>query len=157
MNQHKLFLKQLDRQLITWQQTKKFFQPPAGWTNCLRSALGMTLPQLAKRLGVSRSRVVKIQQAEVSGALTVNTLKEVANAMNCDLVYGFIPRKSLNVILKERAEKIATQKLQNVSHSMALEDQKVEFSQQQEQWNDLVNTLLDGAPKHLWDENIDEN
>ena len=129
-----LVLKQLDRQLASWIEAKKFFQPRKGWVLCIRNALGITLPQLAKRLKVVRSRVIKIQQAELSGSLTLHTLRETANALNCDLVYAFIPRKPLQVLIRERAEKIAKQRLQHIAHSMALENQEVTSSQRQNNW-----------------------
>ncbi len=147
-----LALKQLDRQLASWSAAKRYFQPRKGWVVCIRKALGMTLPQLASRLRVTRSRVIKIQQAELSDSLTLHTLREVANALNCDLVYAFIPREPLQALIKEQAEKIAKQKLQRIAHSMALEDQAIPTSQQQEQLEELVNTLLAGSLKQLWDE-----
>lgn len=79
-------------------------------------------------------------------------MKETANALNCDLVYALVPRKPLETLVREQAEKIARQKLQRVSHSMALEAQAVAKSQQQEQLEELINTLLSGSLKQLWDE-----
>jgi predicted DNA-binding mobile mystery protein A len=99
MKSRLLALKQLDRQLKPWLQIRANFQPRQGWVSRIRKALGMTLPQLAQRLGVTRSRVVKIQQAEISNALTLRTLKETANALDCDLVYALIPRKPLQALL----------------------------------------------------------
>src|SRR5271156_2663923 len=147
-----LALKQLGRQLTPWSQAKTYFQPRNGWISCIRKALGMTSVQLAKRLGVARSRITKIQQAELANSLTLHTLKETANALNCDLVYALVPRKPLETLVREQAEKIARQKLQRVSHSMALEAQAVAKPQQQEQLEELINTLLSGTLKQLWDE-----
>lgn len=150
MKTRRLALKQLDIQLEPWFQAKNFFQPRKGWVNCLRKMLGMTLPQLANRLGVARSRVIKIQQAELSGSITMHTLIETANALHCDLIYALVPRKPLQTLLKDQAESIAKQRLERVSHSMLLEDQQIDASQQQEQFEELVRTLLSGSPKHLW-------
>ena len=100
-----LALKQLDRQLISWSQAKTYFQPRNGWISCIRKALGMTSIQLAKRLGVARSRITKIQQAELTNSLRFHTLKETPNALNCDLVYALVPRKPLEVLVKEQSER----------------------------------------------------
>ncbi len=148
----KLMLKQLNRQLEPWSQAKTFFQPRYGWAGCLRKALGMTMPQLAKRLGVARSRVIKIQQAEQSGSLTIHTLREVANALECDLVYAFIPRQPLPTLLRVQAEKIAKQRFGRVSHSMVLENQSVAEPYQKEQLEEMINALLSGSPKYLWED-----
>lgn len=131
---------------------KGFFQPRRGWITTIRKALGITLPQFAKKLGVVRSRVIKIQQAELSESLTMRTLKEAANALNCDLVYALVPRQPLQTLLKNQAEKIAKLRLHRVSHSMVLEDQEVATPQQKEQLEELINTLLSDNLKHLWEE-----
>lgn len=154
MKPDKLMLKQLDRQLGAWSQARAFFQPRRGWVSCIRKALGMTMPQLAKRLGVVRSRVIKIQQAELSGSLTIHTLREVANALNCDLVYALVPRESLPTLLRKQAKKIAQQRLSRVSHSMALENQAVAPPHQQEQLEEMVSALLSGSPKYLWEDEV---
>lgn len=148
-----LVLKQLDRQLRPWLQIRTRFQPRQGWVSCIRKALGITFPQLAKRLGVARSRAARIQEAEMNGALTLHTLKETANALDCDLVYALVPRKPLQALLREQAEKVARQKLQRISHSMALEDQLVPALQQKEQLEELINDLLSGPRKQLWEDN----
>jgi predicted DNA-binding mobile mystery protein A len=153
MKSRLLALKQLDRQLKPWLQIRANFQPRQGWVSRIRKALGMTLPQLAQRLGVTRSRVVKIQQAEISNALTLRTLKETANALGCDFVYALVPRKPLQVLIRDQAEKVARQKLQRVSHSMALEDQLVPALQQKEQLEELINDLLSGSRRQLWEDN----
>jgi ribosome-binding protein aMBF1 (putative translation factor) len=69
MKKQLLVLKQLDRQLDAWRQLRES-APKEGWVRTVRKALGMTTKQLAKRLKVNRSRVVKIEQAETDGALT---------------------------------------------------------------------------------------
>lgn len=152
MKPRKIALKQLDRQLEPWLQAKAYFQPRKGWVSCMRKALGMTLPQLAKRLKVTRSRAVKIQQAEILDTLTLRTLKETADALGCDFVYALVPRKPLKALLKEQAEKIAKQKLQHVSHSMALEEQMIPLTQQEEPFEELVDELLAGSPKQIWED-----
>ena len=152
MKTHQLALKQLDRQLEPWLQSKAFFQPRRGWVATLRKALGMTLPQLARKLDVARSRVIKIQQAELSGSLTIRSLKETANALNCDLVYALVPKQPLQTLLRNQAEKVARLRLQRVSHSMALEDQEVAPPQQKDQLEELINALLLDNLKYLWEE-----
>lgn len=151
MKKKLLALKQLDRKIKPWLEVKNYFQPKNGWINCMRKALGMTLPQLAKRMNISRTRVIKIQQSEIANNLTIHTLQEAAKALQCDFVYAFIPHKSLEGLIRDKAEKIAKQSLHYVSHTMALENQAVDSIQQQEQLEELISTLISETLKKLWD------
>ncbi len=126
--------------------------PARGWVHSIRTALGMTGTQLADRLGVSQSRVARIEQDELSGAVTLRTLKQAANALECDLVYALVPRDSLKTIIEQRAEKVANAQLQRVSRNMALEDQMPTQSQIDAMKEQLIQELLSENPKHLWEE-----
>jgi predicted DNA-binding mobile mystery protein A len=112
----------------------------------------MTTAQLANRLGVARSRVIKIEQAEQEDALTLRTLRETAAALNCDLVYAFVPKFPLQILLKQQAEKNIKHQLPSIAHSMLLEDQSVGGTEQRDQIEILVNELLSGSLKRLWNE-----
>lgn len=153
MKKQQLALRQLDKQLAAWQQVRLFFQPSKGWVHTLRKILGMTTKQLAQRLHVDRSRVVKLESAEIEDAITLRTLRETAQALNCDLVYGFVPRIPLQDWLKEQAEFIAEKHLKTVSHSMSLEAQTVTPTEEKIQKEEIVATLLQGSFKQLWEKN----
>jgi predicted DNA-binding mobile mystery protein A len=150
MKKQILILKQLDRKFEAWRHHPE--APGEGWVRLIRKAIGMTTGQLAKRLGVNRSRVVKIEQAEPDGSLSVRTLQEVADALNCKLVYALVPKEPLREMIEKQAKKIAAKRLGRVAHSMLLEEQSVEAKAQQEQLQELINELLAGSFKHLWDE-----
>jgi predicted DNA-binding mobile mystery protein A len=152
MKKQHLAMKQLDRQLTAWVQARDSVKPKEGWIRTIRKTIGMTAKQLAKRLNVNRSRVVKIEQAEPQGALTMRTLQEVAEALNCKLVYALVPQISLRELIERQARKIAAKRLNRVSHSMLLEEQSVGSVAQQEQLIELINELLSGSFKNLWDE-----
>lgn len=150
MKKRLLILKQLDRQLDAWRHVSSNFKE--GWIRKIRKSLGMTTKQLARRVGVNRSRVVKIEQAELEGALTVRTLQEVANALNCKLIYALVPNEPLSQMIDKQAREVAKKRLGRVAHSMLLEDQSVEINAQQEQLKELINELLSGSLKNLWDD-----
>lgn len=67
----------------------------------------------------------QIEQRELSGNVTVNTLRKTAAAMDCELVYYFQPKKSLNVFIQEQAIKKATRIADTTDLHMSLEDQRV--------------------------------
>lgn len=152
MNKHQLVIKQLDKQLQPWRQIKQWFQPKHGWIYTLRKALGMTTKQLAKELGVSRSRVVRIESDELKGALTIQTLSTVAISLNCDFIYALVPKKPLREIVDDQAQKIATLQIKRVSNNMLLENQTLSTNQNKSQIKELREILLTKSPKKLWDE-----
>lgn len=151
MKRKDLVLRQLDRQLESC-NTKQLARPKEGWIRTIRKALGMTGEQLAKRLGVGRSRILRIELDEQKDALTLRTLRETAEALNCELVYAIMPKKSLQSILHTQATKKAKDSLRRVSHSMKLEDQGVDQNLQQELEKELIESLLNGPLRHLWEE-----
>lgn len=126
--------------------------PKAGWMRIIRQALGMTGQHLAKRLGCSQSNVMALESREKSKSITLKSLEQVAKAMNCRLVYFFVPEKPLNQIMEDQAHTIAKKHLKNVSHSMKLEQQELTPQQAKSQVNALAEELLQGNPKHLWEE-----
>ena len=51
------------------------------------------------------------------------SLRRAAEAMECELVYAFVPKVSLEASLRTQAEKAAKKNMGIVSHTMRLEDQ----------------------------------
>lgn len=145
-------LKQLDRQLLLLKKQGAHLVPKQGWVRTLRKALGMTIKQLAKRLGVDPSRVVKIETSETEGAITLRTLQSVADAFDCTLVYSFIPKTSFEEMVKGQAKKVAGDQIKRIAHTMDLEAQSVEKNWLEEQEKDLTEELLRKSWKHLWEE-----
>lgn len=97
--------RQLDKRLSLLQNTELLARPPRGWLKAIRESLGMTTAQLGKRLNVTQSRAVAIEQAEVKGTITLNSLEKAAHALDCRLVYALVPRKPLDELITERAKK----------------------------------------------------
>ncbi|MBU3984898.1 MAG: mobile mystery protein A, partial [Proteobacteria bacterium] len=87
--------RQLDATLAKFSEVRKVQLPPKGWIRAVREALGMSGKQLAGRLNVSQPRVHKLEQSEPSGALTLKTMRQVAEALDCVFVYALVPRSTL--------------------------------------------------------------
>ena len=88
--------KQLDRRLAPLRRAQDLTPPPRGWIRAVRESIGMTMAQLAARTGVSQSRITRIEAAEVNSAITLRTLRNIAEGMNCELVYALVPHGSLD-------------------------------------------------------------
>jgi predicted DNA-binding mobile mystery protein A len=144
--------KKLDNRLNLMQNSDMLARPPRGWIKAIREALGMTTAQLAKRLGVSQPRVLGIEKAEAAGTIKLETLERAAHALDCRLVYALVPRNSLESLVEDRARTLARTRLRATSHSMALEDQRVDKADEQEHLDRLVKQLLNQPGSALWED-----
>ncbi len=146
--------KQLDRRLDFLRNADVLTRPPRGWIKAIREALGMTTDQLARRLGVSQPRAVEIEKAEKTNAITLNTLERAARAMDCRLVYSFVPKKPLEQLVEDRARIIARERLTITGHTMALEAQSVSAEDEEEQFEQMVRRIAKKAGSDLWKEKL---
>ena len=147
----RLLLKQISEQLAKFSSLKELGTPASGWIRTIRSALGMSMSQLANRLNLSQPRIHAIERAEVDGTITMNTLRKVAEALDCELVYAFIPREGLEAMRQQQARSVAEKLMDRVSHTMALEKQEVSKETTEFQLQELINELLNEHPKKLWE------
>lgn len=121
-----LRLKQLDRILKQFQAARKVHRPSKGWIRAIRQALGVTSGELARRLGTSRQLPLQLEKSEAEDRITLKSLRAVANALNCDLVYALVPRAaSMEALVENRLRADARMRVLEVEHSMALENQAV--------------------------------
>ena len=97
--------------------------PRTGWIGAIRKALGMTREQLGKRLGITAASVADVERSEKNDRIQLNTLRRAAAALDCELVYALVPRRSLSEIVEARKDALAEAAYRRAAHSMALEDQ----------------------------------
>jgi predicted DNA-binding mobile mystery protein A len=115
--------KQLDRALAPLRSANSP-RPPKGWIRAIREALGLTSADLAARMKTNRSLIVQQEKAEADDRITLKSLRAFANALDCDLVYAFVPRAgNLQDLVDARARAAAKTNVLRVEHSMALENQ----------------------------------
>ncbi|MBV8593275.1 MAG: mobile mystery protein A [Caulobacteraceae bacterium] len=143
--------KHLERLLAPLRATEDLARPPRGWIRALREALGLTTTELGKRMGMSQSRVPRIEQGEVDGTLTMKTLRLAAEAMDCALVYALVPNRPLDEMLRERAHIVADRQLARTDQTMKLENQGLARADLRAERERLIEGLLRGDPRRLWD------
>lgn len=146
----KLMRKQMQESFDNFPKPPRKPLPPTGWIRTLREALGMSSDVLAGRLGCTRENISRLEQREKKGTISLATLKNVAEALDCTLVYCLVPNEPLETILEKQARTIAKRRIAAVNHSMKLEQQGLNATQLQQQEDDLVRELLEGDPKKLW-------
>lgn len=121
-----LRLQQLDRSLEPYQAVQNVPRPSKGWIHTIRQALGISSGEIARRLGTSRQLPLQLEKSEADDRITLKSLRTVANALDCDLVYALVPRAArMHDLVENRARAEAKQHVRGVEHSMALEDQAV--------------------------------
>ena len=150
--QKKLAREQLDETLTQFKSLKRVVIPRKGWIRAIRDALGMTGGQLANRLNVNQQRIARIEQDEKLGKVTINTMRNTAEAMDCIFVYGFVPRDSLEQTVKNQAKKLAKKRMDRSSHMMRLEKQELSEKEKEKALKDLIAEITNTMPKTLWDE-----
>jgi predicted DNA-binding mobile mystery protein A len=138
----------LDKRLKRWGPAVRYRAPVHGWIKAVRVALGMTTAQLAKRLGVKQPSVVAIEQSEAKGTIELATLRRVAAALDCTLVYALIPNKSLEASVRDRARAFVRRRREPVEHSMLLEDQKIKGKGSPARLDEI---LRETNPRLFWD------
>lgn len=111
----------------------------------------MTTAQMAKRLGVSQPRIPQLEKAEMEGTVTLKTLRQAAEAINCTLTYVLVPNQPLDQMLRERAGREADRLIARTGHTMALENQALDPSDLKSEHARLVAELVAGDPRRLWD------
>jgi predicted DNA-binding mobile mystery protein A len=142
-------MQQLDKTLSPWRSLPPS-RPSGGWLRAVRQALGMTTRQLAKSVGVTQAAVVDAERTEAKGDITLATLQRYAAALDCDLRYALVPKRPLEEVVEERADRIARDQVSRVRHSMALEDQLTSKEHLEREIADLRRKLLEGKRSRLW-------
>ena len=127
-------------------------RPREGWIRSIRESLRMTGAQLGKRLGVVRQRVAQIEKDELLGNVTLKTMSQVAEAMNCSFVYWIVPKTSLEETVRDQAKKVAESSLNQTSVAMSLEGQDISDQDKAELIDGTVGTILSDITVPLWED-----
>jgi predicted DNA-binding mobile mystery protein A len=152
MSSKKLLFDQLNSKMRAFGQPMRVSPPPTGWVRATRTALGMSLEQLGKRLGMSRQGVRTIEIREAEGAITLKSLREAAQALDMDLVYGFLPKDgTLDALVERKAQELATRIVARTSNTMKLEDQENSMMRLKKAIAERTAMLKHEMPKVLWD------
>lgn len=120
MNSRAVLRRQLDARV---RQLPRERSPKGGWIRAIRMALGMTMEQLGRRLGISTQGVAELESREASASITMAKLQSAAEALECDLLIAFVPRVPLDEMVRRQAVLKATQEQSRLVHTMKLENQ----------------------------------
>jgi predicted DNA-binding mobile mystery protein A len=119
-----LRLSQLTRSLSAFEAARQEVRPQRGWLRAIREGLGLSLEDVGKKLGQSRRRIQEFEKAESKDRTTLRSLRRVAAALDCELVYAIVPKSgTITELAERRARAQATEDVLDVEHTMALENQ----------------------------------
>jgi predicted DNA-binding mobile mystery protein A len=125
-NKNTLLIEQLDQKLKLFKDSEKVLVPNKGYINTIRKTLHMTLAQLGNKLNMTRQKVKKIEESEAKGTISINSLREVGEALDLKLVYGFVPKNgTIGNLIDAKAEDLARKIVQRTNRNMLLEDQGI--------------------------------
>jgi predicted DNA-binding mobile mystery protein A len=91
----------------------------------MRHALGITLKDLSNLLSITPANVAQAEKREIEGKVSISTLRKMAEAMECELVYSFVPKKEIRMLIHDKAFDKALKTLRHADLHMKLENQKV--------------------------------
>lgn len=149
IKEQKLITRQVSRKLEGVRELAPLTKGISSWIDYVRSGLGMSIVQLARRAGVSQAAMSNSIKLEKEGRITVHKLREIAQALECDLVYEFVPRKKIEDIMQDQAERKTLKLMEQTETHMALEDQSVTLDKN-ERLKELSEERL--FSRYLWDE-----
>ena len=119
-----LRLSQLTRSLSAFEAARQEARPQRGWLRAIREGLGLSLEDVGKKLGQSRRRIQEFEKAESKDRITLRSLRRVAAALDCELVYAIVPKSgTITELAERRARAQATEDVLDIEHTMALENQ----------------------------------
>jgi len=114
----------LGHRLAALKPVEQYAPPRAGWIRAVRDALGMTAADLGARMGIDGASIRSYEDKETTGGIRLSSLQRAADAMDCTLVYAFIPRTSLEQTVQRQARTVLDEQMKRVRQTMALEAQE---------------------------------
>jgi predicted DNA-binding mobile mystery protein A len=147
-----LQLEQLNNKMWHFATLKQVVTPPTGWIKAIRTTLGMSMQQLGNKLNISKQAILDIEKREKDGFITIKSLKEIARALDMQLVYGFVPNDgSLDALIEKRATELATKIVLRTNNTMKLEDQGITNDRIKKAIKERAIEIKNEMPKILWD------
>jgi predicted DNA-binding mobile mystery protein A len=152
MNSKKLQIAQLEQKLKGFSTAQKVPVPPTGWLKAVRVSLGMSMQQLADKLSITKQSVQGIELREKEGTITLKSLRETANALDMQLVYGLVPKDgTIENLIDRKARELAKRIVSRTSHTMKLEDQENSQRRISKAIEERTAVIKNELPKVLWD------
>ncbi len=147
-----LLLKQIDTKIAEFRAISNAKNLEGSWIKSIRTTLNMTLEQLGNKLGVSKQSVLQYEKSEAMGTISIKNLREIGNAMDMQLVYGFVPMDgSLEKLVERKATELARKIVMRTHQNMKLESQENSSKHIDLAIEELRDEFKRELHKSLWD------
>jgi transcriptional regulator with XRE-family HTH domain len=117
--------RELDEALLPFRLARKGACGGMGWLWSVRQALGLPVDEVARRLGVRRWEVHRLEKSEKNSRIMLASLSRAAKGLGCELVYALAPKEGT-------LEELAAE--QRAAHKEALEKKREERAAQKKPW-----------------------
>jgi predicted DNA-binding mobile mystery protein A len=142
------FRKLLD---LEYKNLKVLAEPHEGWLKTIRNSLNIPLSYLSRKLDISTTSVFDLEKREAHGSITINKIKIMAEAMDCEFHYFLIPRnRSLEKLMYEKAKIKALKNLAPIQQTMLIEDQEVNKDRFKILLEEEIARLIEKNSNEIW-------
>jgi len=86
-------LTSLEEATMPFRMARKTDAVEEGWLRAVRQAVGTPVEELARRQGVKRGEIFRLEKMERESRITLGALRRAAEAMDCELTYGLKPKR----------------------------------------------------------------
>lgn len=101
---------------------------------------------------MTKQGVKDIERREKEGSITIKSLKDAAQALDMEFVYGFVPKDGeLEKLIERKARELATQIVLRTSNTMKLEDQENTKTRIEQAIQERTAEIANDMPRILWD------
>lgn len=146
-----IVIDQMDERMKPFLPAAKNESPSLGWIKYIRTGLGMSLQQLANKLNITKQSLQEIEIREQKGTVTINTLKDVAKAMDMKFVYGFVAIDgSVQELIDRKSQELATKIVSRTEQTMKLENQQNNARRIKKAIQERMIAIRNEMPKTLW-------
>jgi predicted DNA-binding mobile mystery protein A len=103
-------------------------------------------------MGVSQPTVADLEASEMHGTIKLDTLRRAAEALDSEVVYFLVPRRTLSQIVDGQARRKASATITRVAHHGRLEDQELGTIASNDELEAFASGLIDR--RGLWTDGL---
>jgi len=92
-DRHQETRQELDEMLLVFRAARIAAGERNGWLRAVRQVTNIPVKEVARRMGVRKTEVYRLEKSEIESKIILGTLRRAAEALDCDLVYALTPRK----------------------------------------------------------------
>jgi predicted DNA-binding mobile mystery protein A len=84
--------RKLDKELRFYRRAGKEKHPTQRLLRAVRQVLGVPVTEVARKVGVNRSVIFRLEESEARQSITLRSMTRIAQALDCKMVYALVPR-----------------------------------------------------------------